>query len=335
MNLTDAQIDGLFDTVIPAGPHKGKKWGSVYGRIFNGRDALKQTMSLRADQRIQRDIREQTRKSEAFRANILKDRANGIWNKPEDLMRLAEEQNINLTQNLKSTILKEPISDETARLEADRLISDRGGDDGGFLTRAEYDLLPPSVRDEYKDNLIDAPEAAENKKKTELIQSQLKGFVIRATRSKEGPDGKLTDPDADLIYNNATEHYSNRFLELRRENPGWTAGQAFTAVRQEMEKEFDTAAYEPKDSQFYKYFDASLSENIKVEQATDQLSDNPLAISARLPGFGTVDDPETSLGRLAEWNAAGGLGNNAGKFIPNEYYRVARLLPDMDVFNVF
>ena len=127
MNLTNEQIDGLFDTVIPTGPHAGKKWGSVYGRIFGGRDALKQTMDTRASARIQRDINEQNRRSEAFRANILQDRANGTWHKPEDLMRLAEEQNINLTQNLKSTILKEPISDETARLEADRLISDRGG----------------------------------------------------------------------------------------------------------------------------------------------------------------------------------------------------------------
>ena len=205
MDLTDQQIDGLFDQIIPTGPHKGKQWGSVYGRIFGGRDALKQTMNNRANNRVQRSLDEQNRKSEAFRANILKDRANGIWHKPEDLMRLAEEQNINLTTNLKSTILKEPISDETARLEADRLISDRGGDDGGFLTRAEYDLLPPSIRDEYKDNLIDAPEAAENKKKTELITDQLKGFVLRATRSEEGPDGKLTDPDAGLILENAND----------------------------------------------------------------------------------------------------------------------------------
>ena len=334
MNLTDAQIDGLFDTVIPTGTHKGKKWGSVYGRIFGGRDALKNTMNNRANSRVQRSLDEQNRKSEAFRANILKDRANGIWHKPEDLMRLAEEQNINLTQNLKSTILKEPISDETARLEADRLISDRGGDDGGFLTRAEYDLLPPSIRDEYKDNLIDAPEAAENKKKTEFLTEQLKGFVIRATRSEEGPDGKLTDPDAGLILENATEYYTNRFLEIRRENPEFTAGQAFAQVRQEMEKEFDTDTYDTKKSQFYKYFDATQAENIKIEQASDQLSDNPLAISSPLPGFGTIDDPESSLGRLAEWNNAGGLGNNAGKFIPNEYYRVARLLPDMDVFDV-
>ena len=161
-------------------------------------------------------------------------------------MRLAEEQNINLTTNLKSTILKEPISDETARLEADVLISDRGGDDSGFLTRAEYDLLPPSIRYEYKDNIIDAPEAAENKKKTELITNQLKGFVIRATRSEECPDGKLTDPDAGLVLENANDFYTNRYLEIRRENPEFTAGQAFTQVRQEMETEFDPAKWNQK-----------------------------------------------------------------------------------------
>ena len=102
-----------------------------------------------------------------------------------------------------------------------------------------------------------------------------------------------------------------------------------------METEFDPAKWNTNDSRFLKgSFDSTVAENIKVQNATEQLSDNPLAISSPLPGFGSVDDPESSLGRLAEWNASGGLGNNAGKFIPNEYYRVARLLPDMDVFDV-
>ena len=38
MDLTDQQI-GLFDEIIPTGPHKGKQWGSVYG-VSGGRDAL-------------------------------------------------------------------------------------------------------------------------------------------------------------------------------------------------------------------------------------------------------------------------------------------------------
>ena len=69
----------------------------------------------------------------------------------------------------------------------------------------------------------------------------------------------------------------------------------------------------------------SASENVKVRNVGEYLERNPFGIASLLPGMGSADDPKSSLGRLVAWDEAGGKGNNAGKFIPNEYYRVASM----------
>jgi hypothetical protein len=335
MDLSDEQIDALYDTVIPAGPHKGKTWGSVYGGTFGSRTAMKSTMSTRQNTRVQIQLDEQNRRSEQYRANILKDRANGIWHSDADLYRIAQENNINITPNLRSTINQTPIDDEVAKANADSLIESRG--ENGFLTRAEFDALPQNIRADYKDKVIDSPTVKENEETVKRIDRQTKLMVKEAMKSEYGPDGSLEDDDADETYVRASEFYQQRFLELRRDNPEMTVGQAYAQIRQEMKDEFNPATWET-DKNAYLYgnrqFDASLSENRLIENANNQLSDNPYAITSQLPGFGTADDPKSSLGKLVAWNEAGGIGNNTGKYIPNEYYRVAELIPDMDVYDV-
>jgi hypothetical protein len=335
MDLSNEQIDALYDTVIPAGPHKGKTWGSVYGGTFGSRTAMKSTMNTRQNTRVQIQLDDQKRRSEQFRANILKDRADGNWYSPTELLKIAQENNINITPNLRSTINQEPIDDEVAKANADSLIESRG--ENGFLTRAEYDALPPAVRADYKEKVIDSPTIKENEETVKRIDRQTKLLVQAAMKSEQGPDGSLQDPDADETYTRASEYYTQQFLQIRRDNPEMTVGQAYAEVRQNIQKEFDSATWDSDKNQYLygsKQFDATLSENRKIENVADELSDNPYAITSKLKGFGQADDPKSSLGKLVAWDESGGVGNNAGKYIPSEYYRVAELLPDMDVYDV-
>ncbi len=231
MDLSNEQIDALYDTVIPAGPHKGKTWSSVYGGTFGSRTAMKSTMNTRQNTRVQIQLDEQNRRSDQFRANILKDRAEGNWYSPEELLKLAQENNINITPNLRSTINQEPIDDEVAKANADSLIESRG--ENGFLTRAEYDALPQGIRADYKDKLIDSPTIKENEDTVKRIDRQTKLLVKAAMKSELGPDGSLEDADADDTYTRASEFYQNRFLQLRRDDPEKTVGQAYAQIRQE------------------------------------------------------------------------------------------------------
>ena len=136
---------------------------------------------------------EQERGSKELALSLREEQKNGTFRKKEDVLQIVKDNNILLTPDLLKVIQNEPVDIKTARAKADSLYLYRGGDDGGFLRRAEYDALPIEIRAEYKDKLIGDPSSKENKTRLKNLDNQVKILVVAATQAQQGDDGSIKD----------------------------------------------------------------------------------------------------------------------------------------------
>ena len=338
LDLSTDQINLLWKQKIPGSK---QTFGDRFGRgIKGGRTGLLSAMSTRQEADINRRRQEQERGSKELALSLREEQKNGTFRKKEDVLQIVKDNNLLLTPDLLKVIQNEPVDIKTARAKADSLYLYRGGDDGGFLRRAEYDALPIEIRAEYKDKLIGDPSSKENKTRLKNLDNQVKILVVAATQAQQGDDGSIKDTVAKETYDKATEWYASEYAQRRRDNPEKTAQQIYDELLLEARNEFnpdtwgDKGVPNPYASGGAKStMGVSASENVKVRNVGEYLERNPFGIASLLPGMGSADDPKSSLGRLVAWDEAGGKGEG-GTYIPNEYYRIASMVPDMDVYDV-